>query len=138
MPAWNTVTLVTDDDLTALESSMPGLAKRQTSGSKSPLDGKRALAKTEIERYIRRRGFDPDSLTDPVNELKAAAAYLELSMIYQDMAQRGEGSALEKSAFYFDRWQQEREELVLSYSDSTSVPDSTPKIRLGTVELRRA
>ncbi len=139
MPAWSGVTLVTDQDLTARESSMPEKAKEQKRGARTPYDSKRALAKEEIRQHVVRRGYNPDYLLDPVGELKTAAVYLELALIYRDMGSiRGEDFLVEKAAEYQQLWEDERDLLVLSYDDSEATSEPKPAVRLGTVELRRA
>ncbi len=139
MPAWITVVLCEDDDLTSQESSMPDLAKSQTSsGLRTPYDFKRALAKKQIENLIRRRGIDPDNLLDPVGELKQAAVYLELSLIYQDMGGRGEAVALEKSQLYRDLFNDETRDLVLAYDEEADEPEPTAGLRMRSVRISRA
>lgn len=140
MPAWTDVVLCEDADLTAQESSMPDLAKSQTSGggaSRTPYDSKRALAKKQIESVIRRRGILPDSLLDP-GELRQAAVYLELSLIFQDMGGRGEAIALDKSQLYRGLYEDEVRDLVLSYNEDAPEPPAVAGVRMRTVRVSRS
>lgn len=139
MPAWSEVILVTDDDLTAVESTMPEIARQQRNGVRTPLDSKRALAKDQIARELKRRGYDTAGLLTPEEDLKQAAVYLELSMIYQDMAGlKGDAVSFDKSAQYRKLWEEERDGLSVSYDPSLVTSSETASVRIGTVELRRA
>jgi len=117
MSAWTDATLCTDSDLTTYESRMPEAAKKVAGGSgQSAYDGKRAVAKDEIGARLERRGTDPDGLTRPA-QLRRCAIFLELALIFRDMAQRNDNIAADKAAYYDTRADDELDGLALEWTD---------------------
>jgi len=133
---WSTIELATDADLSAQESRMPDAAKQTPSkGGFFAYNGKRALAKRDIEAVIRRRGWDPQFLTDP-SQLNRAATFLELAYIYRDLSHRSDTVSAEKARYYTELYMGEIETVILSYSPTTDA-DSGGGVRL-MIPFRRA
>lgn len=113
---WKNVNLATDEDISSQESRMPDAAKQvRSKGGFYAYDGKRDLAKRDIEAYLRRRNTDPNYLTDPT-QLNRAAVFLELAYIYRDMANRNDTVSADKAKYYQERYEDEIETVLLDYS----------------------
>jgi hypothetical protein len=129
--AWNDQDLCTDADLTAQESVMPDLAKRnRKSTNATSYDGKRALVKRDIASWLRRNNYFTDALADPT-EFNRAAVFLELAYIYADMGSSGDSIATAKAASYREMYEYELEGLQISYDRSVSVPDEKEPVQIG-------
>jgi hypothetical protein len=121
---WIDVILATDSDLSQYEPEMPEAAKTPGKSGMSAYDGKRALAKREIEAILRRRGLNPDGILTPA-QLVHAAVCLELSYIYRAMARKLEGVDTEKADYYRRSFENEIESVVLDYSDPGEATTAT-------------
>lgn len=130
MPLWSTVTLATDADLKQVESQMPELGQRTVNGAgKTAYDGKRQLTKDLIANWLGTKQFNPDYLASPATELRFLAIFWELSLIYRDMAQRGDSVSAEKADYYLEQSKQQRDSLLLTYEPPASgdnLPDRVP------------
>lgn len=112
---WADAILATDDDLSRWESRMPALALQvQAINGNTAYDGKRALAKDRIGSILRNRSMILDGIQDPT-QLTSAAALLELSFIFQDMAWRDDALSADKARYYYDLFEQEMNNLYLDY-----------------------
>jgi len=119
---WVDVVLASDDDLRDQESRMPEQAMAiQGRGGRAAYDGKRRIAKRDIESWLRRRGLDPDGLNQPT-QLNVAAVYKELALIYRDMANRNDTVAMEKAEYYESQYDEELDGLALDYTAPTETP----------------
>jgi hypothetical protein len=124
---WSTATLAQDSDLTRYESRMPDLAKKIVGPSgKSCYDGKRDIAKHRIANLLRARNMDLDGLQAPT-QLADAAALLELSLIFRDMAWRNDAVAAEKAAYYEQTFQEEMDGIALDYEEPDVSPDNNTR-----------
>lgn len=125
MSAWSEATLTTDADLTAQESRMPAQARKLVSETgASAYDGKRALAKRDIESWLQRRKIQFSGISDPA-QFNRAATFLELSYIYRDMAQRNDTVAAQKAEFYYQAFSEEIEGLRFDYSSPAEADTKT-------------
>jgi hypothetical protein len=132
--AWDDFQLCQDEDLTQVESRMPAQAKAMRSGmNASPYDGKRDLAKRVIATHLRKRGIDPEGVQTP-DQLKLAAVYQELSLIYRDMSSRGDSNAEFKAELYASMYNDELEALHIDYQ--APMTPEPPRAFLG-IPLRR-
>lgn len=130
MSAWTEAALCVDADLTAYESRMPEAAKKVRGDSNaSAYDGKRLLAKEEIEVRLEGRGIDVDGILRPA-QFRRAAVFCELAMIYRDLAQRNDNVAGEKALYYEQRFDNEMERIAVEYVDpgDTKPPVVRPQI----------
>lgn len=128
MNPWTAAVLVTDADLTQYESRMPTLAKRtRADGANNSYDGKRALAKLELGQRLKRTGVDPEQLADP-SELRLAAIFLELSLMYQDMAALEDTGNAQKADYYGRRFDHELNGIQLTLLP-TPPAATTPTVR---------
>ena len=132
---WSDATLATDDDLTKIESGMPdyGKAAKNPSGTASAYDGKRDLAKTLIAKWIDRHGYMIEGIKEP-SEFSLAAIYLELSLIYEDLSRRGDSMAADKAVRYTGKYEDEIEEIRITYVDPGTVDGRS---KLGGIPLWR-
>lgn len=121
MSAFSTATLCVDADLSQQESRMPAAANAvRTPSGNTAYDGKITLAKEAIERKIRRMNIHPDSITAPA-QLKRAAVYKSLELMYRDMASRNDSVSWDKAKYYSDLFEDEIENVQLDY-DITLAP----------------
>jgi hypothetical protein len=111
--SWDDAVLTTDANLTQFERRMPQLAMniRGPAGA-SAYDGKRQAAKDQLRRDLRTSKVFVKDLTD-FSELQRAATFLELSLIFFDMADRNDNLSFEKASFYRDEYKKEFSQLVL-------------------------
>lgn len=119
--------LCTDSDLKNWEVRMPEMGKSCTGpdGNTTAYDNKRALVKKRIGADLKRRQLDPTGLQD-LTQLNDAATFLELSLIYRDLAFREDNSAGEKAAYYDKLYQKEMEDLQLLWTDPLPSDQETP------------
>jgi len=113
---WSTATLATDQDLSQYEPEMPQAAQAPGKSGLSPYDGKRALAKRDIESALRRRGLHPDGVETP-SQLTHAAVCLELAYIYRALGRKLDSVDIEKANYYQQAFDREIESVVLDYED---------------------
>jgi hypothetical protein len=101
---------------------MPELAK-STKGlsTNSAYDGKRELAKVKIGKWLERRRFSVSGVTVP-SQFNLAATYLELSLIYEDLARKLEDPSSMKSARYAALFEDEIENLAFDYVEPETGP----------------
>ncbi len=129
MSLFDDTTLCQDSDLTDQESKMPDLAKRvRGANGKTAYDGKRALAKEIISKQLRKRGIHPDALTKP-EQLKRAAVYKELELVYRDMADKNDSVSSDKANYYMKAFDDELDSLELDY-DPSLAPDTSQTIHV--------
>ena len=109
----------TDEDLTAWESRMPDLAKkaRAPSGS-SAYDGKRQLAKAFLAKQLIKRSVDLSVIADP-GQLKDAAVFKELELMFRDLSQAPDDVAGKKAIYYAGLFDNELELVVLKSTTPT-------------------
>jgi len=119
--AWDDAILATDDNLTQFERRMPQLAMSITGPSGSTAyAGKRSAAKDQLRRDLRTSKIFVKDLTD-FAELTRAATFLELSLIFFDMADRNDTVSFGKASFYRDEYKKEFSQLVLDRTLSPGV-----------------
>lgn len=128
MSAWTTSDLATDDDLAAQDSLMPGLAKRVLNEGRSAYDGKRALAKRDIGSRLRRLGYSLDGILTP-SDFNRAAVFLELALIYQDMARGQNAISAEKSTKYWSLYSEEIEGIQFDYCAPSTADTEAPQTK---------
>lgn len=118
MSAFSDAVLCTDDDLKQQESRMPEAAKavRAPNGA-TAADGKIALAKEAVEKWLRRHGIHPDGVTNPA-QLKRAATYKTLELMFRDMGSRNDSVSWDKAKFYAEAFDEEIDTLELDYDPS--------------------
>ena len=119
MSLFDDTVLATDSDLTAWESKMPALAQKATCYT-----GKRQLAKTFLAKQLIKRGVDMAALTNPA-QLKDAAVFKELELMFRDMAEKNESIATTKADHYARLFDDELELVVLTVSTGTVRPTVT-------------
>ncbi len=126
MSLFDDAVLCTDEDLAAVESRMPEQGKnvRNASTGLTAYDGKRALAKEAIAKFLRKRGLHPDGLLTP-GQLKTAAVYKELALIYRDLGGKNDSIAWDKAKHYENQFDEEMSSLTLDY-DASLVPTGKP------------
>lgn len=121
---WTDAVLVTDADLTAWERNMPELAQKMKGPSgASAYDGKRALAKNRLAKVLLQKGITPDAIQD-FSQLKDAATFLELELIFRDLSEKPESIASIKAEHYATLFESELELLILKLSDGQEVTPS--------------
>lgn len=137
MSVWSAAgNLATDEDLSIHESSMPGRAQQRLGPTGTAASyQKHELAKERIESDLRKRGVSVDGITTP-GQLKRAAIWLTLSLMFRDMARDTDRVSQEKADLYQAMYQDEMESITLDY-DSSLVP-SPPAQVIVTSQLWRA
>lgn len=135
--AWTDVVLATDATLKKWESRMPELGKQAAGPDAAvPYDGKRALAKARITTAVRRRGMNPEGLVDAAADLGDVAAWLELSLIFRDMAKTDDSIYAEKAAHYLRLYTDEWDGIALSYQEPAATA-TDPDKRFGFISVSR-
>ena len=119
--------LASDADLTAWEHTLPALALKQGAYA-----GKRTLAKNYIEKQLLKRSIDPATLQDP-SQLKDAATFKELELMFADLAGTKEDVAYQKSLRYRELFESELELILLKLTSGRTVSAS-----FSSIPLRRA
>ncbi len=125
---WDTAILASDANLTQFERRMPQMAMSiKGPAGASAYDGKRQAAKDQIRRDLRTAKVFVKDLTN-FAELWRAATFLELSLIYFDMADRNDTLSFEKASFYRDEYKREFNQLVLdrTLEDDLTNPLTSP------------
>lgn len=122
MSLFDDATLAVDAALSAVESRMPeqGKAVKNPSTQLTAYDGKRALAKSEISKQLRKRGIHPDGLMTP-SQLKHAAVLKELALIFRDMGAKNDSISFDKAKYYDQEFESELASLTLDY-DASLIP----------------
>ena len=119
MSLFDTTILATDADLTAWESRMPELGQKSKSSSgSSPFDGKRVLAKNYLAKQLIKRGVNLDDVADP-GQLKDAAVFKELELIFSDMSLSPDDLAAKKALHYSHLFDDELELVILRSTEQT-------------------
>ena len=131
MSLYDDAVLVDDSDLSNWESKMPAAA--QKTGAYA---GKRQLAKNYLTKQLLKRGVDPSTLADPT-QLKDAATFKELELIYQDMSSKADSIAGDKAKHYRSLFDDELETVILSVANSQDTTD-TVKPTISSISLLRA
>jgi hypothetical protein len=132
---WAAATLATDADLTAQESRMPGLATQTVHpNGQTAFNGKRALAKRDIESWVKRQGISPDDLAN-VTQFNRLAVFMELAYIFRDMQHLNNQTAGEKADYYQGLMEDELKAIVIEYTP-TKEPFSE-QTTIGRIQLRR-
>jgi hypothetical protein len=124
MAIWDDTELTVDAELTRFDRRMPQLAQsiKGPSGA-SAYDGKRQAAKDQLRRDLRSSEVLVADLQD-LTQLQRAATFLELSLIYRDMADRNDTISSENASYYLDEYKSELNQLSLDLVDGTT--DVTP------------
>jgi hypothetical protein len=122
MSAWENAELTDDAALTEYESSFPeAAAKIKGASGATAYDGKRAIAKGKIGRWLVKKGFALEGILDP-SQFSAAATLLELSLIYRDMAKKRDSVHGGIADYYWEEYKEEIESLSFSYEAPATPP----------------
>jgi hypothetical protein len=125
---FDSVDLITDDDLSAWESKMPSLAVKM-----GVYAGKRLLAKNYLAKQLLKRGVDPTQLADP-GQLKDAAVFKELHLLFGDLSDKVDSIAAQKAKHYAELLESELELVILQ----TITPGQSVKPTISSISLLRA
>src|SRR6266852_2486069 len=104
--------LAGDEDLTMWERKMPTMAQTMNVYS-----GKRFLAKNFIRKTLLKVNIDPSLLGNP-NQLKDAAVFKELELIFRDMSDKPESIAGAKANYYAKLFESEMELIILTLTSA--------------------
>lgn len=109
---------------------MPELALgiRRPGTQSTAYDGKRALAKSVIGQRLVRMGVTLTDLTDEQLAsvaLSRAAAYKELALIYQDLADRNDTVSMEKSRHYSSLYEDSWSDIIIELGISPAAASLT-------------
>jgi hypothetical protein len=124
MSAFDDATLCEDSDLSQWESKMPGLAEKM-----GVYPGKRQLSKSFLAKQLIKRGVNLDEISDPT-QLKDAATFKELHLLFNDMAENPDSIAGKKASYYSDLFDDELELILLKMTSGTTVAPTISSIPL--------
>ena len=112
-----------------MESACPIRPRRVKQRKVTAPHGERGLAKNFIAKQLIKRGVNLDRISTPA-QLKDAAVFQELSLIYGDLSLAVDDNAAKKSKYYSDLFEDELELIVLQTTSGEEVRPSVTSIPL--------